>query len=688
MEFIWILVDALVVILALACGALFLVKVGIKKISVYFFLTMLSVGAVYLAVALIEFAIPGGGSADSLLAIAGIKMLPLAGCLIPYFFLQVSRLYGRAEKSPHRAGLTIFYKTAGFITLLSFVFLAIGLVSSAAVVEQEYVLVMEGFLAKSVGLLAGALVIFALLNCERSWRAATGALKKQLFLLMVLQLLGLAAIVRIYFLGSMTVNFLSHMSPLALLVLAWFYLLLLKKDAYSSHIIVDRQAFYSSAVILFLGFFLLFTGLVGKIIEVLGGDIRAFLSLLGAFLVVGIFVFVIVSDSLRQRFGDLVQLRVYAGRFDYKAEWRALSEAFAASANIDDLFSTIVHRARRLLDPTQIAIYEAGAKSLRKIYPPDSDPDEIALDDPGATWLFLKAEAARIDRIDHSEPSKLVQLGAIFEVAVPLVAGQQLIGIFIFGPKRQNKEYDIEDLALLSAIGHQAAIAVLHLRARDKLLETEKLASFHKTASFVVHDLKNAVSMLSLMLQNAPNKMSDPRFQEESLKTIAQALTRMQRIIEKLKSPPGREDLQIDLIDPLPVVRRAIDKSGIGNKHNLHLEISLDEKTQVKTDPAILEIIIENLLINAVEAIDGDGTVNIREQSINGALGISIGDTGVGMTSEFVTSRLFRPFQTTKPKGLGLGLYQCREMFRGIGGDIIVESKLGKGSKFTMVFPK
>ena len=97
---------------------------------------------------------------------------------------------------------------------------------------------------------------------------------------------------------------------------------------------------------------------------------------------------------------------------------------------------------------------------------------------------------------------------------------------------------------------------------------------------------------------------------------------------------------------------------------------------------------MENLLINAAEAIQGEGTVRIGERSLNGAAGICLADSGIGMSQEFMVKKLFRPFQSTKPKGLGIGLYQCREMLRKIGGDIVAESTPGQGSKFTLVFPK
>ena len=96
-----------------------------------------------------------------------------------------------------------------------------------------------------------------------------------------------------------------------------------------------------------------------------------------------------------------------------------------------------------------------------------------------------------------------------------------------------------------------------------------------------------------------------------------------------------------------------------------------------------VETVLINLLINAVEAMPDGGEINIGQAKVNGHSEIIIADTGVGMSPAFMRNQLFKPFATTKSSGLGIG----REMFTGTGGDILVDSEPGKGSKFRLVFP-
>jgi signal transduction histidine kinase len=145
--------------------------------------------------------------------------------------------------------------------------------------------------------------------------------------------------------------------------------------------------------------------------------------------------------------------------------------------------------------------------------------------------------------------------------------------------------------------------------------------------------------------------------------------------------------MQVYDLDPIKVLNKAIDKSGIRSKADIEITINDGENLPVKADPAILESILINLLINAVEAMPEGGSIRIEREHFNSKQCLSVADTGIGMTGEFIATRLFRPFETTKAKGLGIGLYQCREMFKEIGGKILVESEPGRGSKFILVFP-
>jgi signal transduction histidine kinase len=119
----------------------------------------------------------------------------------------------------------------------------------------------------------------------------------------------------------------------------------------------------------------------------------------------------------------------------------------------------------------------------------------------------------------------------------------------------------------------------------------------------------------------------------------------------------------------------------------LKIEVKLPASLFALTDAERIEKVIENLVLNAVEAMPGkSGKLTVEAGPANGGkVFFSISDTGKGMSSEFIQQRLFRPFATTKSRGVGLGLYTCREVVRANGGTIEVESKEGSGTTFRVV---
>ncbi len=674
-------------VIAFACAAQFIVKVGLKKVSVGFTFLMASYAISCCSAGLLILTFPGGDGIKGLMFNLADTLLPLMGTTIPFFVLLTSRHYGRSENKSILPGVSTNSKMAGLIIAVVLVFFSQHLLYESVITQSGYYLVLKGFISRVTTAALGVLIIISLLYFESAWRAAAGKVKKQLFMLLTLDLVFLAAVIRIFFLGQISVSFIGYFMPLMLIVFGRLYFLLIGQDAYSSNVVVDRQAFLSSAIILFLGIFLVFTGIVAVIIDKAGGRTDVFLSVLGAFLVVGIFIFFLLSDSIRGRLSSAMQSRVYAGRFDYKAEWQAISDDFAACDSIDSLVESLIDRLGHLFEPLKLAIYEVDDKFINCLYSSENKPNQLKANDPVVNWAFLKTKPAKTSEIETTGKSQLLILSGEYEIIAPMVASKKIAGLAFLGPKGNSTEYNAEDLIMLSAVCHQAAVTILHLQSLEKLLESEKLSSFHKTASFVVHDLKNAISMLSLMLQNAPRKMSDPMFQKESLKTTEQAVSRMQQIIEKLKSPPSKDQLTIQPVDPIKVFYNALEKSGIANKPNIELNVEAAEPTMVKSDSAVLETVFSNLLINAAEAMPQGGTITVRQKSANNILEISISDSGIGMDELFIKHKLFRPFQTTKAKGLGIGLYQCREMVRETGGDLIAGAGPGKGATFTLKLP-
>jgi hypothetical protein len=100
-----------------------------------------------------------------------------------------------------------------------------------------------------------------------------------------------------------------------------------------------------------------------------------------------------------------------------------------------------------------------------------------------------------------------------------------------------------------------------------------------------------------------------------------------------------------------------------------------------------MQKVIGNLLLNASDAIAEDGKITVATSMGDGWAQLAVSDTGCGMSREFVQERLFRPFQTTKPKGMGIGLFHCKTIVEAHGGRIEVESEEGKGSTFRVFLP-
>jgi signal transduction histidine kinase len=108
---------------------------------------------------------------------------------------------------------------------------------------------------------------------------------------------------------------------------------------------------------------------------------------------------------------------------------------------------------------------------------------------------------------------------------------------------------------------------------------------------------------------------------------------------------------------------------------------------RVRINPTQLQSVLRNLVVNAVEAVAEDGSITVETADVDGGALITVTDTGRGMTAEFIEQKLFRPFQTTKTRGLGIGLFQCRQIVRAFGGTFTAESSEGKGTRMTVRLP-
>jgi len=193
--------------------------------------------------------------------------------------------------------------------------------------------------------------------------------------------------------------------------------------------------------------------------------------------------------------------------------------------------------------------------------------------------------------------------------------------------------------------------------------------------------------MLSLLAENAPEHMDDPDFQTDAIRTLSQVTDRMQRLLATLRASDRTPAPSIVPVGLAHAVDAWVSELKPRIPSRIVLETRLASTPDVATDTEQLRSVFLNLILNAVDAIEGQGRITVQTGADGHWATLVVADTGHGMSASFVRDRLFRPFQTTKPRGLGIGLYQCRHIVQGLGGELAVNSTEGIGTRMLVRLP-
>jgi putative PEP-CTERM system histidine kinase len=260
-----------------------------------------------------------------------------------------------------------------------------------------------------------------------------------------------------------------------------------------------------------------------------------------------------------------------------------------------------------------------------------------------------------------------------------------VLALITLGDRVSGAAFSLQDFDLLKCVGDQAAASLLNVRLSQKLLQARELEAFQTMAAFFVHDLKNAASTLNLMLQNLPVHFDDPAFREDAFRGIAKTVTHINELIgrlsllrHELKIQPAATDLNDVVTTAIATLEKAPDSVLVKDLHPLP-KIPLDQEQILK--------VVTNLVLNATEAVSGTGQVRVTTGQNNGWAVLTVTDNGCGMSAEFLNRSLFRPFQSTKKSGLGIGMFQSKMIVEAHGGRIAVSSEPGKGTTFQVFLP-
>ncbi|MGH9971342.1 MAG: ATP-binding protein [Pyrinomonadaceae bacterium] len=222
--------------------------------------------------------------------------------------------------------------------------------------------------------------------------------------------------------------------------------------------------------------------------------------------------------------------------------------------------------------------------------------------------------------------------------------------------------------------------------------EAQQFQSFVKLSAMLTHDLKNAIEALSLIVGNMERHFENEEFRIDAMKSLNLATQNLRALVARLSNPVttlSGEHQRPQMANLIPMLKRVIALTAEPVRGIHQIEAKLPESLFALVDEERIGKVMENLVINALEAMAGkSGTLTIEAgKTAEGKAFFSVTDTGMGMTRDFLEKRLYRPFATTKKKGVGLGLYTCREVVRAHGGSIDVESRESAGTTFRVVLP-
>ena len=268
---------------------------------------------------------------------------------------------------------------------------------------------------------------------------------------------------------------------------------------------------------------------------------------------------------------------------------------------------------------------------------------------------------------------------------VPLRSGEQSLGALVLADRVNGADYTGEQLQLLRCIADQVTSVLLNLRLANEVARSREMEAFRTMSAFFVHDLKNAAASLNLMLKNLPVHFDDPAFREDALRGIGNTVRRIDEMIGRLTALRQRPDFKPVEADLNQIVSAALD--NLEGMPHVELTKELQPLPRVLADHEQIQTVVTNLLLNARDALGQGGRIRVRTEDLGGSVVLSVADNGCGMSAAFLKDCLFRPFQSTKKKGLGIGMYQSRMIVEAHGGSIRVESEAGTGTTFRVSFP-
>lgn len=471
-----------------------------------------------------------------------------------------------------------------------------------------------------------------------------------------------------------------------------------RNPQWSLDVFVSRQAVAFTTVIFAVGVYLLLMAAGGYWLRQIGGHWGTAANVIFLTGALAVLAAMLLSGTGRRRLRVFITTHFYRNKYDYRVAWLRFIETLSAGGG-EDIRRTSLCAIAEIFECPGAIMYtrsDAASEFVPAAVWPMQSGDLAGLPAVPVDHELVRFLGARqwvIDLKEYDAVPDLYQNVSLpvglrttpaIRVLLPLLRPEGLAGFALLYDPPPPFELTYEDRDLLKTVGRHVATIVVQYEADRRLAEGRQFEAYHRLTAFMMHDLKNSVAQLQLIVHNAARHRQNPAFVDDAIATIGNAAERMTRLIAQLSDrsqTPSAAALDLGALAQ-SVAQRCADRLPAVTVSLLAAPIT------VHADAERLASTLEHVIRNAQDACAPEDTIALSAQTDSTKIRLTVVDTGRGMAPEFVRGRLFRPFDSTKgSKGMGIGAFQVREYVRSLGGDVEVQSSPGSGTRFDIILP-
>ncbi|WP_416306716.1 XrtA/PEP-CTERM system histidine kinase PrsK [Neptunicella sp. SCSIO 80796] len=465
-------------------------------------------------------------------------------------------------------------------------------------------------------------------------------------------------------------------------------------------IFVSRDVVLHSSLLVVAGLYLFIMALAGYAIKMIGGNWSNVIQVVFIFLSLTLLAALLLSNQFRTKIKVFITKHFFANQFDYREEWLSLTQKLENSGDAaTDFYQTAT---LSLMDAINchsgmlIKFRDNDIQCLAQLEHDDLSQIDIELITQILPFIKQSQWIVDIEQL-RSKPFEYEGLkvnhallnGCSFQLILPVFQKDQLWGMVLIQDKdgkRLSLNWELRDY--LKVVTTQVASYLFQHEASKELAENAQFAAFSRMSAFVLHDLKNVLAQIDLILCNAEQHKDNPEFIDDTFETLQHTKSRMEKMLRQLTDKKASVNEHLGPCVLSELIHNIVNRRCQTLKPTPSINIVKDQQLILDSDK--LGNVLYHLINNAQQATDDNGTVSINLDVDNNQqlTIIEIADNGSGMSEDFIQNRLFKPFDTTKGNaGMGIGAYDAKNHIEKMGGRIEVSSRLGQGSSFRLFIP-